>query len=261
MNKHLKNILIVLVISVVITFGFDYFIGGVSGNIETIALNILYGFIIGGTISLSGFLTRYILKISDTEIYPIKTYVILLISITLYISIAVFGVNAIWIKLVFGHSPLSVFTSTGTMLVSIATIFVGLIIYFIILSKSYLTKLLDSEKQIQEANAQSAKFQYDLLKNQVNPHFLFNSLNILTSLIHKDADKAEEYTLALSRIYSYILDHQDDELVELEEELNLLRINKCFNIQGYFYSRPIDLAAFRQLYVKSNNIIEESNEN
>jgi EAL domain-containing protein (putative c-di-GMP-specific phosphodiesterase class I) len=46
--------------------------------------------------------------------------------------------------------------------------------------------------------------------------------------------------------------------VETEKELNLLKINKCYNIQGYFYSRPISMEDFRTLYMKSNKPIEEN---
>jgi len=221
--KHLKNIAVVLFISVIITFGFDFFLGGINNSIETIALNILYGVIIGGSISLSGFISRFVLNRIDSSSQPIKTYVVLLISVTLYISFAVFFTNAIWAKFVLGYNLSSFFTNPGTLIVSVITIFIGLIIYFIILSKNYFGKLLEAEKEIQEANAQSAKFQYDLLKSQVNPHFLFNSLNILSSLIQKNPVKAEEYTITLARIYSYILEHQDDDVVTVNEEIDFVK--------------------------------------
>ncbi|MCB9353505.1 MAG: histidine kinase [Lewinellaceae bacterium] len=64
---------------------------------------------------------------------------------------------------------------------------------------------------------------YEALKNQVNPHFLFNSLNVLTSLVHKDADQAEHFIRQLSVVYRYILESRDKELVPLEEEMNILR--------------------------------------
>lgn len=64
---------------------------------------------------------------------------------------------------------------------------------------------------------------YETLKNQINPHFLFNSLNVLASLVHKDADQAEQFIRQLSNVYRYILESRDKEVVPLKEELEVLR--------------------------------------
>jgi len=60
----------------------------------------------------------------------------------------------------------------------------------------------------------------DMLKNQVSPHFLFNSLNTLVALIHEDADQAARFTKDLSHVYRYILQHKDKEVVDLGTELD-----------------------------------------
>jgi two-component system, LytTR family, sensor kinase len=57
------------------------------------------------------------------------------------------------------------------------------------------------------------------LKSQVNPHFLFNSLNTLSSLIYEDEEKAEQFLDELSKVYRYLLRNDDDQLVTLEIEL------------------------------------------
>ena len=65
--------------------------------------------------------------------------------------------------------------------------------------------------------------QYETLKSQVNPHFLFNSLNVLSSLVHKDADLADQFIRRLSTVYRYILESRDQEVVTLKEELEILK--------------------------------------
>lgn len=60
----------------------------------------------------------------------------------------------------------------------------------------------------------------DMLKNQVSPHFLFNSLNTLVALIHEDADQAARFTKNLSHVYRYILQHKEKEVVDLGTELD-----------------------------------------
>lgn len=73
--------------------------------------------------------------------------------------------------------------------------------------------------KLQKENLQS---QYDVLKQQVNPHFLFNSLNVLTSLIKLEPDLAEKFSEQLSKVYRYVLENKDYELVDLNTELNFL---------------------------------------
>lgn len=67
------------------------------------------------------------------------------------------------------------------------------------------------------AGTASAKF--DALKNQLDPHFLFNSLNVLTSLIEENPDQAQKFTTSLSKVYRYVLEQKNKELVNIEDEL------------------------------------------
>lgn len=65
-------------------------------------------------------------------------------------------------------------------------------------------------------------FEYEHLKSQVNPHFLFNSLNTLTGLIEDDKDTAMQYTTQLSDLYRNMLSHKDKDLITLAEEWEIL---------------------------------------
>ncbi len=74
-------------------------------------------------------------------------------------------------------------------------------------------------EQLKKENIQS---KYEVLKNQIDPHFFFNSLSVLSSLVHKDANLSEEYISQLSKMYRYILDGKDQILASLEDELKFL---------------------------------------
>lgn len=63
---------------------------------------------------------------------------------------------------------------------------------------------------------------FDLLKNQINPHFLFNSLNSLSSLINEDPEKAEQFTNELSKVYRYLLHSNNQEMATLSAELQFI---------------------------------------
>ncbi len=73
--------------------------------------------------------------------------------------------------------------------------------------------------KVQKENLQS---QFEVLKQQVNPHFLFNSLNVLSSLIKIDPDLAESFTERLSKVYRYVLENKEKDLVSLSTELEFL---------------------------------------
>lgn len=69
---------------------------------------------------------------------------------------------------------------------------------------------------LQEENIIS---QFESLKAQVNPHFLFNSLNVLSSLIFVDQQKAAKFVRQLSKVYRYVLEHKDMDTITIREEL------------------------------------------
>jgi LytS/YehU family sensor histidine kinase len=79
--------------------------------------------------------------------------------------------------------------------------------------------LLEAEKYQRE----SLVAKYEALKNQVNPHFLFNSLNALTNLVYDDKQKASLFIKQLEEVYRYVLNSKDKGLVPLKEELEFLR--------------------------------------
>ncbi|MBO0322351.1 2TM domain-containing protein [Muricauda sp. CAU 1633] len=81
------------------------------------------------------------------------------------------------------------------------------------------------EKRVKEQKiiAGTASARFDALKNQLDPHFLFNSLNVLTSLIEEDPDQAQRFTTSLSKVYRYVLEQKNKDLVTVDEELNFAR--------------------------------------
>jgi len=100
----------------------------------------------------------------------------------------------------------------------------GTVIYFFI-------ELITVIKREQSLNEEKLCYQYETLKNQMNPHFLFNSLNTLSSIIYQDTKLADRFIVKLSSIYRYILDQQDNKMVNLENELTFVR--------DYFYLQQL----------------------
>lgn len=120
----------------------------------------------------------------------------------------------------------------------IITFFVTLSVHAISFYKAYNENKVKEQKII--AGTANAKF--ESLKNQIDPHFLFNSLNVLSSLIEENPDNAQRFTTSLSKIYRYVLEQKDKELVSVDEELafakTYMNLLKMRFENSLFYEMP-----------------------
>ena len=105
------------------------------------------------------------------------------------------------------------------VLVILFIISLNLADYAFFLNERYRNSLAELERFRKE----SAEYQFEMLKLQLNPHFLFNSLNTLSSLVYEDASNAAEFIRRLSEVYRYVLENRTKELVTLEEEMEFIR--------------------------------------
>lgn len=139
-------------------------------------------------------------------------------------------------------------------------------ILFLIFS---LVGAIQKSRQLKEENL---IFQNETLKNQINPHFLFNSLNTLSSLIRPEPEQAEVFIQKFSGIYRYILDHMNTDKVPLETEFDfvedyfelhkvrdeekiVMNINRDTNQQ--FYIPPVSLQILIENAIKHNMATRE----
>ena len=177
-------------------------------------------------------------------------------------AIILYMINAYWLQYLLIRHKAQIFTAkifaiaiAGNVGLSLIGVFVSRLILKVIIRKNGLAEFLANEgpdgysssmiislvvallfygvwfyKHLQEnkvkeqkiiAGTASAKF--DALKNQLDPHFLFNSLNVLTSLIDEDPQQAQKFTTSLSKVYRYVLEQKDKDLVPVDEELEFAR--------------------------------------
>jgi len=104
-----------------------------------------------------------------------------------------------------------------------STIGVTAFITLILTSRAFFLNWRQVAINAEQLERESIQAKYDALRSQVNPHFLFNSLNVLTNLVYEDPDRAVQFIQQLSQVYRYVLDTRDKEVVTLEEELNFLK--------------------------------------
>ncbi|TRX42896.1 sensor histidine kinase [Flavobacterium restrictum] len=90
------------------------------------------------------------------------------------------------------------------------------------IGNEFFNSLKNSLLEVEKYKTESANAQLENLKNQLNPHFLFNNLSVLTSLVYKNQDKAAHFINELAKVYRYVLDSKNAELVPLQDELDFI---------------------------------------
>lgn len=155
-------------------------------------------------------------------------------------------------------------------------ILISLVITFLISlfmhGREFLIEWRRSAVAAERYQKESMQATYESLKSQVNPHFLFNSLNALTNLVYEDQDKAAKFIKQLSEVYRYVLDTRDKEVVTLSEELKFLdsyaylqrirfgdKLRISISIQNeLFRVAPLALQMLLENAVKHNEVSEEN---
>jgi sensor histidine kinase YesM len=115
------------------------------------------------------------------------------------------------------EEPVSVFKIDMLRAFGLTVVFAGLNQFFWISSDKKKLELSILALQKEVINSK-----YSSLKSQISPHFLFNSLNTLTSLIYEDRDLASDFVSGLASCYRYILDNKEEDLVTLDKEMQFL---------------------------------------
>ena len=106
------------------------------------------------------------------------------------------------------------------------TINIALMISAFLHAKGFMEELKKtSKKEVVEQKliANSANAQFESLKNQLDPHFLFNSLNVLSALIDENPEQAQKFTASMSKIYRYVLEQKDKEVVTIADEIQFAK--------------------------------------
>ena len=104
----------------------------------------------------------------------------------------------------------------------------------------YMNKYKMVQVEAEQLKKQSIEARFDALRSQINPHFLFNSLNVLSSLVYRDPDTSARFIEQLSNVYRYLLYNQDQKLIPLREELEF--INSYYYLLKMRFQENINIA-------------------
>ncbi|HAY3536971.1 TPA: Pr2TM family membrane protein [Elizabethkingia anophelis] len=223
MNK--KSIISLLVIAIVVGIFCFLFLTKDQNLITfsyTMVISLMYSMLLGvGNGYLNNFLDS---KYSWTEETRKRTIIGIIATVIINI-ILVYICNYLNFIVIQGENPENMWNGKmnfrNWFFVNLA-----LLISAILHAKGFMQALKNATKKAvteQKIIASSANAQFESLKNQLDPHFLFNSLNVLSALIEENTDNAQKFTSSMSKIYRYVLEQKDKEVVSLDEEINFAR--------------------------------------
>jgi len=189
-------------------------------GLKSIADDFVYSFII--SMLLSGGISE-IVRFSDRHFpwleKPVQRLLFDLVVVIVYSFIVSFILVTVFSIWVWDYFTIQSFDIDLVVSNTVTPIFIAIIITAFFTSRSFLIEWKRSAIETEKIKNEKLESQYQGLKDQLNPHFLFNSLNVLSNLVYEDADKANRFIEQLSRIYRYVLEVQNEEFVTLKTEL------------------------------------------
>lgn len=188
-------------------------------------LNILVGIVI------SYMLLFYLFKTGKLKTNWTSSIIKIIVYIS-GISLLIFGINMA--NRIDDNQESFWVVNHNIWLTDLFGILLALLIFYIIFSWAF-----EQWTKIQTLKNDKAKAELELLKTQINPHFFFNTLNNLYSLIKKDPDTAQEYVLKLSDMMRFTIYDGKEETVPLEEEIKYL--TNFIELQTARYHKVIDI--------------------
>jgi len=189
---------------------------------ENFAYNAGYSTTLGYGLFLNGYAFDFFERLWIDWVHaPMRSLLVAFTTSTIGCTIVIILTNVFWYGFISGLS----FQYFKGHMMPIIWMEYG-VFYFIAMwfyARSFLMQWRGEVENREKLKREALALQYEALKTQVNPHFLFNSLNVLTSLIDKDVKGAKKFTAELSRFYRDLLHLKDKELITLNEELAILR--------------------------------------
>ncbi|MFP7656574.1 2TM domain-containing protein [Chryseobacterium proteolyticum] len=221
-----KNLIVLLWVTIATALFFFLFF-----TKEKTIDNLMLSFLISGLYSFvlgmgNGMLNDYLNKKVPWSEATTKRAVISVISILIANIILVYICNYINFVLFQKDATSEEFFSGKYNFINWFMVNIALLISAFLHARGFMEELKKtSKKEVVEQKliAKSANAQFETLKNQLDPHFLFNSLNVLSALIDENPKQAQKFTASMSKIYRYVLEQKDKELVTVEDEIEFAK--------------------------------------
>jgi len=206
-------------------------------------------FLISFTISMalsygSSKFTHYFDRTVPWIRYPAKRLILQTLFYMIYAFCASYIIIVFTLLFVKQSYTITTIPWIGLMSETKLPLVLAFIVSAVFISRSFLMEWRKAAIETEQLKTERYAQQYQSLKDQLNPHFLFNSLNVLSNLVYDNADHAAQFIRQLSKIYRYVLDVQQEELVSFQRELefaeNYLSLQKIRFEEGLQYTIEVD---------------------
>lgn len=216
---------IVIGVLVFIVIGIIKYLNGGSfyregAFVEDFVYNQIYSVVLYGSNAL---LIYYLVGKYKNEIFKLKHLSKGIIGGVLITLFSIFMLRLVNAVLLYGET-LETFVNGETPSYYYSSLIISMVIILLFYGLYYYRHKQETKVKEQKIIAGTASAKFDALKNQLDPHFLFNSLNVLTSLIEENPSAATKFTTALSKVYRYVLEQKNKDLVTVEEELKFAKL-------------------------------------
>ncbi|MCU4176212.1 sensor histidine kinase [Carboxylicivirga sp. N1Y90] len=225
-SKQITRFLLEVLLLALIGNGIVYFIMGFRDFTLVVVLkNILFSFIAGWPMLKS---VTWMVKKLDAKVpwlrYPVRRLIIQSLGVVLLCAVFIVFTMLVVYVWHYNSEQLQWASFMQQVMMSLKIAFSFLVISSLISNSIlFFGKWKDAAVEQEKLKHEHTALQYETLKSQVNPHFLFNSLNALIQLIHSDPYRAEAFVKKLSYLYRYVLEQKNNETVTLKEELDALK--------------------------------------
>lgn len=213
------GILIYIVISV-IEYTNDTFVFERAAMLRDFGYNQLYSVVLymANMVFFRDLMLRF-----EGKFFTLKNFLIA-IGGAIVITLSCLFVLRMVSQTMLGDASFEEFLNKERMSFYYGSFFISAVVTVIFFVVHYYKVRQETTVKEQRLIAGTASAKFDALKNQLDPHFLFNSLNVLTSLIEENPEAATKFTTSLSKVYRYVLEQKSKELVTVEEELKFAKL-------------------------------------
>lgn len=224
LKELIKSIIVGTCIFVVLLLVF-YFRGDFDNGMDyqalwrTYLINLTYS---GAIYMANAFLFIYLLKKFDRSLFGGKRFLISITGAVLVSLLALFLAGFVH-NVILEKMELQAFLAKQSFQYYWISMFIATVVALVFYAFFYYKYRQEFKVKEQKIIAGTASAKFDALKNQLDPHFLFNSLNVLTSLIEEDPKQAQKFTTSLSKVYRYVLEQKNKDLISVNEELQFAK--------------------------------------
>ncbi|WP_162555904.1 sensor histidine kinase [Reichenbachiella versicolor] len=218
-----KVVALPLVGSIIIAFGFCPNCLQ-TGHYEEYIVNVFFSFVLWNAISMGSYV--FVVKPLDKYLpwleYPVARTIMSIVMSISYVTIILLVLYYILLEVYYGFDFFHLLNNGKLTKPIIYSTLIAIFISLFFHARGFFFAFREAAVQNEKLKTESINAKFESLKTQVNPHFLFNSLNALTMLVEDKSDGAVDFIQKLSGVYRYVLQQSDQELVSLVEELDFV---------------------------------------